>query len=72
MRILFFLGVLAIVGLVVTGAIKLQSSADNTISIQIDKDRVKEDAKIVVRKGKEVIREASEALRDSGNKETQR
>lgn len=72
MRILFFLGVLAIVGLVVTGAIKLQSSADNTISIQIDKDRVKEDATIVVRKGKEVIREASEALRDSGKKETQR
>ncbi len=72
MRILFFLGVLAIVGLVVTGAIKLQSSSDNTISIQIDKDRVKEDARIVVRKGKEVIREASEALRDSGDKEKQR
>jgi hypothetical protein len=72
MRILLFLGVLAVVGLVVTGAIKLQSSADNTISIQIDKDRVKEDAGIVVRKGKEAIREASEAFRESGNKETQR
>jgi hypothetical protein len=72
MRIFLFLGVLAVVGLVVTGAIKLTSAPDNTISIQIDKTRVKEDAQIVVRKGKEVIREASEALRDSGDKETQR
>ncbi len=72
MRILFFLGMLAIVGLVVTGAIKMQSSPDHTISIQIDKEKVKEDAQIVVRKGREVIEEASDALRDKQNRETTR
>lgn len=72
MRILLFLAVLAVVGLVVTGAIKLQSSSDNTISIQIDKEIVKKDASLVVRKGKEVIKEASEALREKRDADPQR
>ncbi len=65
MRILIFLGVLAIIGLIVTGAITLQRSNDNTITIQIDKGRVKQDAATVLEKGKEVIQDARSALRDS-------
>ncbi len=65
MRILVFLGVLAIIGLIVTGAITLQRSNDNTITIQIDKSRVKQDAAIVVGKGKEVIQDARTALREA-------
>ena len=65
MRILVFLGVLAIIGLIVTGAITLQRSNDNTITIQIDKSRVKQDAATVVGKGKEVIQDARTALRDA-------
>ena len=65
MRILIFLGVLAIIGLIVTGAITMQRSNDNTITIQIDRGRVRQDAATVVEKGKEAIQEARSALRDS-------
>jgi hypothetical protein len=63
MRTLVFLGILAIIGLVVTGAIKMQKSPnDNTISIQIDKQRVSEDAQRVVDDGKELLQEAETAV----------
>ena len=63
MKLVFFLAALAIVGLVVTGAIKLQKSSDtNTISIQIDKQRVHEDADRVVEEGKHVLEEAEAAI----------
>jgi hypothetical protein len=68
MRILIFLGVLAIIGLIVTGAITMQRSSDNTITIQIDKSRVKQDAETVVEKGKEVIQDAKSALREAARK----
>jgi len=72
MRILFVLGVLAVIGLIVTGAITLQRKDDNTITIQIDKDRVKEDARSVIKKGKEVIQDAESAFREaSRNRQTQ-
>lgn len=61
MKALFFLAALALVGLVVTGAISLQRSGD-TISIQIDKQRVAQDAKAVVNEGKQVLREAKSKL----------
>jgi hypothetical protein len=61
MRVFAFLAALAVVGLVITGAIKLQKS-NKTISIEIDRDRVKQDARAVVKKGKEVLREAGSAL----------
>lgn len=71
MRLLLFLGVLAVIGLIVTGAITLQRSDDNTITIQIDKDRVKEDAAGVVEKGKEVIGDAKAALREARDRRAQ-
>jgi hypothetical protein len=62
MKTLIFLGALAVVGLVVTGAIKLQKSSDNTLSIQIDENRVKQDAGRVVEEGKHVFQEAESSL----------
>ncbi len=64
MKFLMFLVALAVVGLVVTGAIKFQKS-DNTISIQIDRAKVREEAKNVVDKSKEVFREAGSALKEA-------
>ncbi len=60
-RALFFLGVLAIIGLIVTGAIQLQRSNDS-ITIEIDKQRVAEDAKRVITGGKQVLRNAEASL----------
>jgi hypothetical protein len=59
------LAALAIVGLVVTGAIRLQKSSDNTISIQIDENRVKQDASQVVEEGKQVLQKAEAAVQSS-------
>lgn len=61
LRALFFLGVLAIIGLIVTGAIQLQRSNDS-ITIEINKQRVAEDAKRVISGGKEVLRKAEASL----------
>lgn len=61
MRILFFLLVLAGVGLVITGAVKLNRSGDN-ISIEIDKKRVAEDARGVVNEGRELLESARTRL----------
>ncbi len=61
MRILFFLLVLAGVGLVITGAVKLNRSGDN-ISIEIDKKRVAEDARGVVNEGRELLESARSRL----------
>jgi hypothetical protein len=60
-RALFFLGILAIIGLIVTGAIQLQRT-DDTITIEINKQRVAEDAKKVVGRGREVLRKAEASL----------
>ena len=62
MRILFILGALAIAGLVVTGAIRMQKSGD-TISIQINKKQVREEAAKVIEEGREVFEDAESALR---------
>lgn len=64
MKIFLFLVALAVVGLIVTGAIKFQKS-DNTISIQIDRAKVREEAEMVVDKSREVLREAGSALKDA-------
>jgi len=64
MRVFLFLAALILVGLIITGAIKLQKS-DKSISIQIDRDKVKEEASTVVDKGKEVLEEARSALRET-------
>jgi hypothetical protein len=65
MRLLLILGVLAVIGLVVTGAITLQRSDDNKITIQIDKGKVKEEAATVMEKGKEVLQGAGSSLREA-------
>ncbi len=64
MRLFFFLGSLAIIGLIITGAITLQRGDDNKITIQIDKTKVKEEARTVIEKGKEVIEGVREASRE--------
>jgi hypothetical protein len=61
MKVLFFLAALAVVGLVVTGAIHFQKSG-NTISIQIDKDRVEEDAQKAIGESEQVLHEAEARL----------
>jgi hypothetical protein len=65
MKILFFVAALIIIGLVVTGAITLSRSADQTITIQIDKGRVKQDAAAALEKGKQVIEGAQSAIREA-------
>ena len=62
-RLLFFLGALAIGGLIVTGAIKLQKT-DSSITIQIDRQAVREDARRLVEEGKEILEDAESAVRD--------
>ena len=63
MRLLLFLGILAVVGLIITGAITLQRTDDNKITIQIDRTKVREEAKEVIDKGKDVIEGVREARR---------
>ncbi len=63
MRAVFFLGALAIIGLIVTGAIQLQRT-DDTITIEINKSRVAQDAKAVVNKGRTVLHKAEATLDD--------
>jgi hypothetical protein len=63
MRLLLFLAVLAVIGLIVTGAITLQRTDDKKITIQIDRGRVREDAAKAFEKGKEVLEDAESALR---------
>ena len=65
MRLLLFLGVLAVIGLIVTGAITLQRSADDTITIKIDRTRVRQDAATVVEKGKDVLEGAGDRFREA-------
>jgi hypothetical protein len=61
MKALFFLVALAVVGLIITGAIRLQRT-DNTITIEIDKGRVAEDARQVVKRGKQALHKAEATL----------
>jgi hypothetical protein len=61
MRVLFFLSALAVVGLVITGAIKFQKS-DQTISIQIDRERTHDEAERVVEEGRTILQEAEASL----------
>jgi hypothetical protein len=65
MKILFFLAALAIVGLIITGAITLGRTDDQSITIQINKSRVKQDAAAALQKGKEVIGGAESNLRQA-------
>ncbi len=62
---LVFLGALAIVGLIITGAIKLQRGPDNTVQVQVDRAKVREDALHVIEGSKEVLEEAESAWRES-------
>jgi hypothetical protein len=59
-----FLAALAVIGLIITGAIKFQKT-DSSISIQIDRARVREEARSVVDKSKAVLREAGSALKEA-------
>jgi hypothetical protein len=65
MKLFVFLGVLAVIGLVVTGAITLQKSSDNKITIEIDREKVREDARRVVEEGRHVLDEAGSAFRQN-------
>ncbi len=65
MKFLLFLAALAIIGLIITGAITLGRTDDQTITIQINKGRVKEDAAAALQKGKEVIGGAESTLRQA-------
>jgi hypothetical protein len=67
MKTLVFLAALAVVGLVVTGAIKWQKTSDNTISIQVDESRVAQDARRVVEEGRHVLGEAETAVQSTQN-----
>jgi hypothetical protein len=58
MRLLIFLSALAVVGLVVTGAIHLQKTSDHTYMIEIDKNRVQEDAERVIEKSEALLHQA--------------
>ncbi len=60
-RALFFLAALAVVALVITGAIRLQKS-DDSITIQIDKARVAEDARAALGRGQKVLQNAEASL----------
>jgi hypothetical protein len=62
MKALIFLAALAIVGLVVTGAIHLQKTSDNTFDIQVDKARVEQDAERVVSEGQALLHKAEADL----------
>lgn len=62
MKTLIFLAALAVVGLVVTGAIHLQKTNDNTISIQVDKGRVEQDADRLVHEGESLLHQAEADL----------
>jgi hypothetical protein len=72
MRFLLFLAALAIVALIVTGAITLGRSDDQKITIQIDKNRVKQDAAAVIEKGREVLRSGESRLRQAKRQEEAR
>ena len=71
MRLFFFLAALAVAGLVVTGAIKLQKSSDNKVSIEIDKQKVRDDAEEVVEKGQDLLHEAETALEKATDRSRQ-
>jgi hypothetical protein len=60
-RLLFVAFALAIVGLIVTGAIQLQRT-DDSITIEINKKRVAEDARKVIKRGKDVLRKAEASI----------
>jgi hypothetical protein len=62
-RAFFFLAALAIIALIITGAIQLQRT-DDTITIQINKDRVRQDAKTALDRGRDVLRKAEKSLDD--------
>jgi uncharacterized protein YoxC len=65
MKALVFLAALAVVGLVVTGAIHLQKTNDNTYDIQVDKARVEQDAERVVSEGQDLLHKAEAELQSS-------
>ncbi|MEX0677864.1 MAG: hypothetical protein WD063_12355 [Pirellulales bacterium] len=65
MRFLLFLAALVLVGLIITGAITLGRSDDQTITIQINEGRVKKDAAAAIKKGKEVLGGAQSRLRQA-------
>ena len=66
MRVLFFLGALAVAGLVVSGAIKMQKT-DGKIDIEIDKKEVAQDADKFLEEGKEIFQKAETDLHDSAS-----
>jgi len=67
MRIVFFLGALAIVGLVISGAITLQKT-DGKIQIEIDKKEVVEDTQKFLDEGKEIFQNAETKMNDSAQR----
>jgi hypothetical protein len=63
-KLVFLLCAAAVVGLIVTGAIRLQRT-DDTITIQIDKERVATDARKVIDRGKAVLRKAEATIEET-------
>mgnify|MGYP000336003515 CR=1 FL=1 len=63
MRLLLFLGALAVGGLIITGAIKMKKT-DSSITIQIDRQAVREDARKLVEEGKDLLEDAEAAVHD--------
>ena len=72
MKILMFLGALAIVGLIATGAITLHKSSNNNITTQIDRAKVKEEASHVVNEGEELLQEARAAINKASDEHEQK
>jgi hypothetical protein len=65
MKFLCFLAALAIIGLIITGAITLGRTDDQNITIEINRGRVREDAAAAIRKGKEVLGGAESKVRQA-------
>lgn len=65
LKFVFFLAAVGIVALIITGAITLGRTDDDTITIQINKARVRQDAAAAVRKGKQVLGGAESGIRQA-------
>ncbi len=62
MRGLFFLGLLAVGGLFVAGAIHIQKGPDNNIEITVDKQKAEHAAEKALEEGREVLEQAEQQV----------
>jgi len=66
MRGLFFLGLLAVGGLFVAGAIHIQKGPNNDIEITVDKQRAEQAAERALEEGREVLQQAEQQIPQGG------